>query len=151
VRAIGVSAVFFSILLTGCGSYHASDAVLVSAFESNRALFDELASVSMSGELNCPYAHDPDICVPEGSDRLFAQLKRGTDFRDIEFYVKKGPPRVLWIPVETRGYLSINSSSVGYVYSPALLSPLVGSVWDDFEDRSAYKSISGSWYLFLSN
>lgn len=114
-------------------------------------MFDELASISLSGELNCPHAHDPDICEPKGADSLIAELKQRTTFKGIEFYVKKGPPRVLWIPVQNRGYLSINSSGVGYVYSTQALSPLVNDVWQDFEDREAYKRLSGGWYLFVVN
>ncbi len=86
-----------------------------------------------------------------GAPTRLAQLKRATGFKGIELYVKKGPPRVLWIPVETRGYLSINSSNIGYVYSSTLLSPLVTSVWDDFEDREAYKRVSASRYIFVGN
>jgi len=105
----------------------------------------------MSGQLKCPYPNDPDICQPTSAAALLAQLKRATGFKAIEFYVKKGPPRVLWIPVETRGYLSINSRNIGYVYSLTPSSPLVGNLWQDFEDRQAYKNISGPWYIFVAN
>ena len=105
----------------------------------------------MSGEMNCPYRNDPNICEPKGADAVLARLKRETLFKDIEFYVKKGSTRVLWVPVELRGYLSTSSSTVGYVYSSTPLSPLLGSVWDHVEDRQAYKNISGSWYVFVGN
>jgi hypothetical protein len=141
----------FSLFITGCGSSYVTDNALSSAFGSNRTLFDEIAVMSMSGELKCPYPNDPDICEPTSAAALLAQLKRATGFKSIELYVKKRPARVLWIPVQTRGYLSINSSNIGYVYSSAPLSPLVGNTWQDFEDRQAYKNISGSWYLFVAN
>jgi len=151
VRRFGVSVLVLSILATACASYHVTDAALVSAFEKNRTLFDELASVSMSGELNCPYRNDPNICESQRADAILARLKGGTGFKGLESYIKNGPTRVLWVPVETKGYLSMSSSTVGYVYSSTPLSPLVGSVWDDFEDRQAYKNIYGSWYVFVTN
>ena len=69
----------------------------------------------------------------------------------MQLYVKRGPPYALWIPVELTGYLCTSTHVFGYVYSRSELNPFVGKVWNEMEQRQAYKRVAGNWYLFISN
>ena len=139
------------VSLCGCLTHPQTDKRLIAGFEANRDLFDKLASLSHSPDTACPHENDPAICVPDGSDPILEKLKRKTRFSDAQVYVKSGPPRTLWIPVETIGVLSTSTNVMGFVYSPSELNPLVGNVCEDVEDRLAYRRIAQNWYLFAAN
>jgi len=61
------------------------------------------------------------------------------------------------VPVPKRpGYLWANECrrSIGTTEARDGLQrerALVVNIWQDFEDRQAYKNISGPWYLFVAN
>ena len=151
MQLIEAAALASLLLFYGCRSSHITDEKLVVAFNDNRELFDKLAALSATGDLVSSDPPDPSIGIPESSESVFADLKRRTGFVHAQIYVKTGPPRTLWIPVELRGTLSTSSSGVGYVYSRSALNPLVGTVWQDVEDKAAYKPIAENWYIFVSN
>jgi hypothetical protein len=152
VKLLTIAALSSLLLSYSCrSSLPLTDERLVAAFNSNRELFEKLAAFSASGELLSSDPPDPNIFIPEGSEPVFAELKRRTGFREAQMYVRKGPPRTLWIPVELRGTLSISSSVFGYVYSPSPMKPLVGTVWNEIEDHAVYKRIAEDWYLFINN
>jgi hypothetical protein len=137
-------------LLLSC-SMPLTDQRLTSEFNIHKETFDELAALSDLQNLDCRYPNDPDICVPKGSDKILADLKRQTGWRDLQLYVRKRPSYALWMPVQVTGVLSTSTSVVGYVYSHSEMSPQVKTVWRDLEEKEAYKRIADGWYLFISN
>jgi hypothetical protein len=141
------------LLISSCSSCSRplTDDKLIDEFNKNRQLFAELASQADLQNLDCPHPNDPNICVPKGSDEVVKELKRKTGFDGMQAYVRTGPQYALWVPVQLTGYLSTSTSVFGYVYTRSELSPLVGTVWNDLEQRQAFKRIAGNWYLFVSN
>ena len=146
---------FFFVLsalavLLSCSS-PLTDRTLTSAFNRHKDSFARLAALSDARNLDCSHPNDPDICTPRGSEEILAQLKEQTGFRELQVYVRKKPSYALWVPVQVTGAVSTSSTVLGYVYSRSNMTPLVNNVWQDLEQREAYKQIADGWYLFTSN
>ena len=69
----------------------------------------------------------------------------------MQLWVRNGKNIEIHVPVEVTGILSTSSSVFGYVYCTAAPSPQVENVWEDLEQREAYRRIEGNWYLWISN
>jgi hypothetical protein len=150
-RISGVVAILIGFSLAPSCSRPPTDDRLISEFGRNKPLFDQIAALSVSTNLDCPYPNDPDVCVPRSSGPVLSELKRKTGFADMQLWVRNGKNIEIHIPVEVTGILSTSSSVFGYVYCTAALNPLVDTVWQDLEQREAYRRIEGNWYLWIAN
>ena len=151
VQLIEAAALASLFLLCGCRSSHITDEKLVVVSTAIVNSSTNLPRFPLPGTWSLLIHLNRAVASPEGSEPVFADLKRRTGFIDAQMYVKAGPPRTLWVPVELRGTLSTSSSVVGYVYSQSALTPLAGIVWQDVEDKTAYKRIAVNWYIFVTN
>jgi hypothetical protein len=128
-----------------------TDEKLIDEFNRNKALFERLRILSVANNLDCPYASDPDICVPKSSEEVVAQLKRNTGFADMTVWVRRQQNVEINVPVETIGILATSTHVFGYTYSRSDLTPLVENVGQELVKRQVYKRIDGDWYLFMAN
>ena len=149
---VWVSLVFVLCALSqSCGGHALTDSRLITAFENNRDLFDEVARTSVAGLLACRSQREPSLCEPEDSPKLVRQLTQRLGLPIQAIYVNRKMSDSLWIPVETSGILSISSSTRGYVYCACTLAPLTNDTVSVGERGTSYRPIGVGWMLYVSN
>jgi hypothetical protein len=140
-----------AFLLASSCSRPLTDERLIAEFDRNRPLFERLRGLSVAKNLNCPYANNPDICIPKSSEQVLALPKRNTGFADMTVWVRRQQNVEINVPVETIGMLATSTHVFGYIYSRSDLGPLVDNVGQELAKRQVYKRIDGDWYLFMVN
>jgi hypothetical protein len=156
---------FFAALLAGlipaCDEQHTSDAAMVKNFQRHKPALAELLQMSKEDEHVIRIATDftrldTNWSWPRPDSQLGFSRARWDHYRALfrEVGLEAGLSRAsngVYFTVSTRGIVS-HGSSKGYFYAERPPTPLVNSLDDEAqrnhpEHGSAFKSISGDWYL----
>jgi hypothetical protein len=138
-------------LLCSCSGHPLTDEALITMFEQNKSIFGELVSESYSGTPNCLSPRDPDICAPNLSSQIMAQWNGKLKLPIKDMYIDRRRWDALWIPVQTYGYLSISSSTRGYVYCRHQLTPVTSDTLAESRNGYSFRPIGDGWMLYVAN
>jgi hypothetical protein len=114
-------------------------------------VFDDVARDSFSDKPDCPHPRDPYVCEPRRSGELIAELKGKLGLPIKEIYIDRQRYNSLWIPVETYGYLSISSSTRGYVFCRQQLTPVTNDTLAANAQGYSFRPIGEGWMLYGAN
>ena len=137
--------------LISCSSPAISDDAMIGAFNRNRVFFEQVVEQSRSIQLVCPDHNDRNICQPKDASELQAKLRQQLGFPVERIYVDVNRSDSLWIPVQTTGYLSISSSTRGYVYCKCQLTPVTKDTLSEEAHGYSFRPINNGWMLFVAN
>jgi hypothetical protein len=136
--------------LTSCNHSPRSDDQLIAAFQRHHVFFDRIVGESYAGPPDCPFANDPDVCEPKNAKTLRNLIKQELALPVEGVYRKRRRGDSLWIPIETRGILSMSSFTRGYVYCKCSLTPLTKDTLGEPENGSWYRPIGDGWMLYIA-
>ncbi len=152
LRSKGVLATAVVLALLGsCAGHPLTDETLITIFEQNKKVFYAVAQDSFSSKPVCPHPQDPYLCDPKGSSELIARLKRELHLEIKEIYIDRKRYESLWIPVETYGYLSMSSSTRGYVFCRHQLTPVTNNTLAVDAQGYSFRPIGDGWMLYVAN
>lgn len=68
-----------------------------------------------------------------------------------DIYIYRRRDGSLWIPVQTYGYLSISSSTRGYVFCRHQLGPVTSDTPAEDKQGYSFRPIGDGWMLYVAN
>jgi hypothetical protein len=142
---------FASAFILGCHQKPLSDSLLADRFSVNENWFDDVSSRYASGQIICDDKRDTDICIVTVPRDVLSHLQQSAGVQSV--YVKRNHPDDdgVWFPIQTYGFMSMSSSTRGYVYLKNPPSALISDTLDDDTKGNHYKSLKDHWYLFTAN
>jgi hypothetical protein len=147
----GLCAIIALGLLGSCSGHPLTDEALIATFEQNKAVFRELVSESYASAPSCLGPRDSDICVPTVSHQLKAEWGGKVKLPIKDLYIDRRHHDSLWIPVQTYGYLSISSSTRGYVFCRNPLAPITRDTLAENRNGYSFRPIGDGWMLYIAN
>jgi hypothetical protein len=150
VKSLLLVATVGILLPVGCQERVRSDDELVAVFVTNEKWFDAIASAYVSGKVICPDKSFPDDCVLSDAKGAVKRVIEDSHVQAIYVKRNRGRDDGIWMPVQTYGVLSINSSARGYAYLDNPPSSYVKDTLEVDQNGSYYVPLKGKWFIFIT-